>query len=221
LRVLIVDDNAVNRRILQENLTQWGMKPTLADGGRSALAHIEEARDAGAPFSLMLIDAMMPGMDGFTLAERIKADPELVATVILMLTSLDRQGLADHVGRAGAAACMSKPIRRSELQATILTALGLTPQPASQPGPAERLSQQPSTQGLRILVAEDNPFNQKVAVLMLAKYGYSPTIAASGREALAALGRQSFDLVLMDLQMPEMDGFEATAAIRLAEAGTT
>ena len=221
MRVLVVDDNATNRLILDEILTHWGMKPALADGGQAALAQIKQARDSGAPFSLALIDAMMPEMDGFTLAERIKADRELAATTILMLTSLDRQGLAERILNASIAAYLTKPIRQSELQATILKVLGLAPENAIQPVAPDPVSQQPSLSGLRILVVEDNPFNQRIALLLLAKFGCSATIAVNGREAIATLAHRSFDLVLMDLQMPGMDGFQATAAIRSAEAGTT
>ena len=227
LSVLVVDDNAVNRRILEEILTQWRMKPTLADGGVAALAHVERARDAGAPFSLVLMDALMEDMDGFTVAERIDADPGLKGTVILMLTPSDRQGVARRLQggaiklRGGSTIpSVSKPIRQSELRAAILAVVDPTPGLITNRAPSVHSSQRPLVRPLRILMAEDNKFNQRVVVLMLAKSGHTVTIAVNGREAVAALGRQSFDLVLMDLQMPEMDGFQATAAIRSAEAGT-
>ena len=227
VRVLVVDDDPVNRRILEEILTYWRMKPTLADGGVAALAHVERARDAGTPFSLVLVDALMEDMDGFTLAELIDAEPGLKGTVVLMLTPSDRQGVARRLQggtiklRGGSTiAFVSKPIRQSELRAVILAIVAPTPRADNRPSPVGPSSQRPLVRPLRILLAEDNPFNQRVVVLMQAKSGHTVTIAVNGREAVAALGRQSFDLVLMDLQMPEMDGFQATAAIRSAEAGT-
>jgi len=220
LRVLVVDDNAVNRRILEEMLAHWRMEPTLADGAQAALNHLERARDAGTPFALVLIDAKMPEMDGFTLAERIKADPEALESVLLMLTSPDRHEITRRIRGGATTACVHKPIHQFELKAAILAALGQKPRADQQPSPSDPPAPRPPVQALRILVAEDNLFNQRVASLMLAKIGHEATIAVNGRAALAALEHHSFDMVLMDLQMPVMDGFQATAAIRRAEAGT-
>jgi two-component system, sensor histidine kinase and response regulator len=158
----------------------------------------------------------MPGVDGFTLAEQIKADPAFPRNVVLMPTSPDQQASIRRIRPVAATACLHKPIHPFELMNAILAALGQKPRADQPPSPSEALAPRP----LRILMAEDNPFNQRVAALMLAKYGHLVTIVANGREAIAALGRLSFDLVLMDLQMPVMDGFQATAAIRSAEAGT-
>ncbi len=183
LRVLVVDDNAVNRRILGEALTYWRMKPTLADGGRAALAFLERARAAGTGFSLVLIDAMMPEIDGFTLAERMMDDPELQGNALLMLTSPDEQGTTRRIRGGGTIACLQKPIRQVELKAAILAVLGQTPLADQKPSPVN-----PSTKrALRILMAEDNQFNQRVASIMLAKLGHVVTIAVNGREAVAAL----------------------------------
>jgi two-component system sensor histidine kinase/response regulator len=220
VRVLVVDDIAVNRRILHEILTYWGIKPTLADSGQAALSCLALARDAGTPFSMVLLDAMMPEMDGFTLAERINADPTLGVAVLLMLTSVDRQRCAGRLQTVTIAACLQKPVRRVELKAAILKVLGQKLRAAERPSPGGPPASPPVAKPLRILMAEDNPFNQRVGSLMLAKSGHAVTIAGNGREAIAALAGQSFDLVLMDLQMPLMDGFEATAAIRTAEQVT-
>ena len=171
----------------------------------------------------------MEDMDGFTVAERINADPGLKGTVVLMLSPSHRQGAARRLQggaiklRGGATiACLSKPIRQFELRAAILAVVAPTPRAENhnQPSPVGPSLQRPSVRPLSILLAEDNPFNQRVVVLMLARFGHAVTSAVNGREAVAALERQSFDLVLMDLQMPKMDGFQATAAIRSAEAGT-
>jgi two-component system, sensor histidine kinase and response regulator len=220
IRVLVVDDIAVNRRILDEILTYWGITPTLADSGQAALTCLEQARDAGTPFSMVLLDAMMPGMDGFTLAERINADPTLGGKVLLMLTSVDRQRCAERLRTVTIAACLQKPVRQVELRAAILRVLGQKPRAAEQPSPVGRTAPPLVAGPLRILIAEDNPFNQRVVSLMLAKSGHVVTITSNGNEAITALAGQTFNLVLMDLQMPVMDGFQATAAIRLTEHGT-
>jgi two-component system sensor histidine kinase/response regulator len=217
LSVLVVDDNPVNRRFLGDILTYWRMKPITADGAQAALAHLGRAREVGTPFALVLIDAKMPDMDGFGLVERLKADPDLVEKMVLMQTSPIRQGNTRRGPggeiklRGGATvACLDKPINQLDLKSAILKVLD------RQPSPSGPLTPRP----LRILMAEDNPFNQRVVLLMLTKMGHSVTIVVNGREAIAALESQPFDLVLMDLQMPEMDGFQATLAIRSAEAGT-
>jgi two-component system, sensor histidine kinase and response regulator len=196
------------------------MKPILADGGHAALALMEQARDNAAPFSLVLLDALMPEIDGFIVAERIKANPDMAGTVLLMVTSCDRQGFADRVQGTRIAGCLYKPIRQSELRAAILAAVGPTLRTDGPTGPVDAPLLRPRAVALRILMAEDNPFNQRVAGLMLAKLGHVVTVAVNGHEAVAALRRQSFDLVLMDLQMPVMGGLEASAAIRAAESGT-
>jgi two-component system, sensor histidine kinase and response regulator len=219
LRVLVVDDNGTNRRILQEMLTNWGMRPVAVEGGRAALDALEQARKAEEPFALVLLDAMMPEMDGFTLAERIRQQPELVGATLMMLSSADRREDAARCRALGVAAYLTKPIRQSTLLDAIMTALGAPAAAAEQPEPPE--SPAPADgRRLRVLLADDNPVNQKLAVNLLKRRGHSVVVAGTGREALDALDRQPFDLVLMDVQMPEMDGFEATAAIRRREQGT-
>jgi PAS domain S-box-containing protein len=219
LPVLVVDDNATNRRILQEMLTNWRMKPTVVEGARAALAAMEEAREAGEPFALVLTDGMMPEMDGFELAEQIQQHPELAgATIIMMLSSAGQRGDSTRCRELGVSAYLNKPIKQSDLLDTIVTVLhtssvemresSLQPQPAL---PA-------SHRRLHILLTEDNTINQRVALGILEKRGHAVVVAGNGKEALAALEREAFDLILMDVQMPEMDGFEATKAIRAREA---
>jgi two-component system, sensor histidine kinase and response regulator len=214
LSTLVVDDNATNRRILNEMLTRWRMRPTTVDGGRAALGCLLHAAATGRPFPLVLIDAHMPEMGGFELAARIKETPELAGATIMMLSSADLTGEAARCRELGVSAFLTKPIRQSELLDAILLALGAA-------SPEERAVQLPDShtpaRRLRVLLAEDNPVNQRLAVRLLEKRGHTVVVAGNGREALAACAEEAFDLVLMDLQMPEMDGFAATAAIRERE----
>jgi PAS domain S-box-containing protein len=223
LPVLVVDDNATNRRILERMLTAWRMRPHTVDGGAAALEALVGARADGRPFPLVLLDGRMPEMDGFALAERVQNDPSLAGSAILMLTSDDRPGDVARCRALSIAAYLVKPIRQSELLDAIVTALA---SPAA--GAAARLSAVPmpppeptvtrtADGALDILLAEDNPVNQRLAVRMLEKRGHRVSVVGNGRDAVAALAERSFDLVLMDVQMPEMDGFEATAAIRAGE----
>jgi CheY-like chemotaxis protein len=215
--VLVEDDNATTRRILEETLLNWQMRPVGVDSGRAALAALREARAAEQPFALVLLDGQMPEMDGFTVAEQIKRDPELDDTVILMLTSAGQPGDAARCRALGVAAYLTKPVKQADLARAIGKGLGIAD--AAEPRPADA----PRTTGerpLRILLAEDSLVNQKLVLRLLEKHGHAVTVAGTGREALAALERQRFDVVLMDVQMPEMDGFEATHALRLREATT-
>ena len=223
LPVLVVDDNATNRRILQEMLTNWGMKPVIADSGRAAMTIMEETVRRGETFPLVLLDGMMPEMDGFDLAEQIKQHPELASAAVMMLSSAGQSGDRARCRDLGLASYLVKPIKQSELLDTILSALAVQPEngaeevSASEPDTPAAQSLQP----LHILLAEDNAVNQRVASRILEKRGHSVVIAPDGREAVRAFASQPFDLILMDVQMPEMDGFEATAAIRARENSIT
>jgi len=219
-RVLIVDDNATNRHILEEILRSWDMQPHSVAGARQAVQALRAAYRAGEAFPLVLTDANMPDEDGFSLAEQIRQDPELGSTLIMMLTSGDRPGEIARCEELGIAAYLLKPIKQSELFDAIVLALGVNA--VDEETPAEPAPPAPSAGGrpLRILLAEDSLVNQKLAVGLLEKHGHRVTLANHGREALAALESQDFDLILMDVQMPEMDGYEATAAIRAREQET-
>ncbi len=216
LAVLVVDDNATNRRILEEMLTNWHMRPTVVASGDAALNEMQRAFAGGEPYALVLLDVMMPGMDGYTLVRRIQEHLEYAGATIMMLSSAE--GSMARGGDLRIAASLMKPIKQSELFDAIMTSLGValrhdetTASDACKPAPVR---------GLKLLLAEDNAVNQKLVVRLLEKRGHQVTIAGNGREALAALERDRYDLVLMDVQMPELSGFEATAEIRRRERGT-
>jgi len=222
VKVLVVDDNRTNRRILEGMLKRWEMKSRSVEGGEEALAQLSAAREAGEPYGLILTDMHMPKMDGFALVERIRQRPELSTATIMMLTSAGHRGDAARCQELGVAAYLLKPIRQSELREAIARVLGAREQKGAIPL-ITRFSLQDArdpTSILRVLLAEDNPVNQLLATRLLEKRGHRVVVAANGREALAALEKESYDLVLMDVQMPEMDGFEATAAIREKEKGS-
>jgi CheY-like chemotaxis protein len=229
LRVLVVDDNATNRHVLYDILSNWHMRPALAASGREALALLREAADRLERFPIVLIDHLMPGMDGFAVAEEIQKDTRLAGATIIMLSSGRSGDALDRCRELGIAAYLYKPIRQAELLQAMLSALACV----SRPLPVRDSSDSPTVSdsagvrsgtkadgGLRILLAEDNRINQRVAVRMLEKDGHQITIAEDGKKALLAVEQNTFDLVFMDVQMPEMDGFETTAAIRAREQAT-
>jgi CheY-like chemotaxis protein/nitrogen-specific signal transduction histidine kinase len=219
LPVLVVDDNATNRRILQDLLTSWHMKPTTVPGAEEALAALRQAAEAGRPFALAVLDVMMPGVDGFMLAEQIRREPALASTALLMLTSSGQPEEAARCRALGIDAYLMKPVKQPDLLDGILAALRLSLQ---RPAPARAAGAPAPAAGrpLRILLAEDNVVNQKLATRMLEQQGHAVTLAADGKAALDALDGQAFDVVLMDMEMPEMDGLEATVRIRGHEKGT-
>ena len=216
VRVLVVDDNRTNRRILEGMLERWKMRTTSVEDGDKALERLSAARDANEPFGLILTDMHMPKMDGFTLIDKIRHKPELATATIMMLTSAGHRGDAARCLELGVAAYLLKPIRQSELRDAITRVLGARGGQCAIPlltrfsltDPAD------SSAHLRVLLAEDNAVNQRLAMRLLEKRGHRVTVAGNGREALEALEKEKFDLVFMDVQMPEMDGLEATAVIR-------
>jgi signal transduction histidine kinase/CheY-like chemotaxis protein len=215
LRVLVVDDNATNRRIVRQMLGAWRMSAHTADSARTALTLLESAAREGERFPLVLLDAHMPGMDGFAVAERIRSDPSLAGATVMMLTSAGHQDDLAQCRELGVGAYVTKPLRHSELLDAVMTALGRVAAVAGEAPVAPALPDH--GRRLRVLVAEDNPVNQKLAVGILAKRGHSVRVAQNGREAVEAVAEQPFDLVLMDVHMPEMGGFEATGLIRRRE----
>ena len=215
--VLVVDDNATNRRIFRERLSSWGMKPVLTESGAAALAIIERRAE---PFALIVTDAHMPEMDGFELAAQIKSDHRIRAPLILMLTSGGHPGDAARCRELGVEVYLTKPVSQSDLQGAMLRMLGARTHEARPDRPAvPRATLQPAD-ALRILVAEDNQVNRTLGVGLLEKHGHHAVVAGNGREAREALDREPFDLVLMDVQMPEMNGFETSAVIRGREKVT-
>jgi CheY-like chemotaxis protein len=217
LAVLIVDDNATNRRIMVEMLTCWGMRPTAVESARDALAEMERAVAVANPYPLVLLDGHMPEVDGFTLARQIGQRSDLAGATLMMLSSGNRSDRAtcDALHLAG---YLTKPIKQSDLLEAILTALRPPSAPAE---PALAHTASPDSRPLRILLVEDNNVNQRLASHLLALQGYEVVLANDGRQAVARTEREAFDLVLMDVQMPEMDGLEATACIRAREKGGT
>jgi two-component system sensor histidine kinase/response regulator len=216
-KVLIVDDNATNRFVLSEQLTAWGVRQAPAEGALQAMDMLRAARVAGDPFTLVITDMQMPDVDGETLGASIRSESELSDTLLVMLTSLGRPGDAQRLASKGFSACLTKPVRQSQLfdcLATLLegrTPTGSVPCPEH---PTRHAATETRHRNERILLAEDNATNQQVATRLLEKMGFSVVAVANGREAVRALEAGPFDLVLMDLQMPLMDGFEATRAIR-------
>jgi two-component system sensor histidine kinase/response regulator len=216
--VLVVDDNETNRRILYEMTSRWEMKPLAVDGGPAALAALEEADHRGDFFRVILMDAHMPGMDGFQLSKEIKERSWNGETSILMLTSGGQVGEAERCRRVGISAYLLKPVMKGELRNAILTVLaqGQSDNIAARPL-VTRHTLRKSSHKLHILVAEDNAVNQAVILRVLKKMGHSSVLARTGKEALALAFSQKFDLAFMDVQMPEMDGLAATESIRQRE----
>jgi PAS domain S-box-containing protein len=223
LRILVIDDNATNRRILDEMLRSWHMKPSTAPNGQSAVQILAMARQKGEPFSLLLLDANMPVMDGFEFMEKMKQSADLNGTTIIMLTSSGQRGDAARCRDLGISSYLIKPIKQSALLDAITTVMGRTETGEAGKPSVIRHTSTGNERTLRILLAEDNAVNQKIVRGALEKHGHSIVVAVNGRKALAAfesISEPPFDLILMDVQMPEMDGIEATALIRRKEEKT-
>ncbi len=219
LRVLIIDDNATNLRIFQELVESWGMQPTVVDNAPAGLAEMERAVAAGEPYRLMLLDLMMPEMDGFELARRVRMNTDYADCALILASSAVRPGDAARCRELGIERYMTKPVIQSDLLEAILDVLSarvvdevFAATPATEPPDAR--------QALKILLAEDSRVNQQVAIGLLQLKGHDVVVAPDGHEALAAFQEQAFDVVLMDVQMPELDGIEATRRIRQREQGS-
>jgi two-component system, sensor histidine kinase and response regulator len=225
LRILIVDDNETNRKILHGQVISWGMKNGQAEGGPRALEMLRAATPKGEPYDLAILDLHMPGIDGIELAHAIKEDPSIAATKLILLTSMGLRGESEQARRVGFAAYLTKPVRQSKLYDAIATVVGSPSEERSSPAAAPLVDRRGAGEAsplagqqlARVLVAEDNQVNQRVAVRMLERLGYRVDVAANGLEAVQALSRIPYSAVLMDVQMPEMDGMSATREIRRRE----
>jgi signal transduction histidine kinase/DNA-binding response OmpR family regulator len=216
LPVLIVDDNATNRHVLVEMLSRWEMRPAAVANGPAALGLLQRRKEAGIPFALVLLDSQMPDMDGFAVAEAIRQNPELVGSTIMMLTSSPNAGDTKRCEKAAISSYLTKPIRQYDLLDAICAGMD-TSQLQSAASPRPLSSARENGTGLEVLLAEDNQVNQVLAVRLLEKRGYKVTVVADGKLALDTVSNKKFDLVLMDVEMPRLDGLAATLAIRERE----
>jgi signal transduction histidine kinase/CheY-like chemotaxis protein len=217
-RILVVDDNAVNREVLKERLKSWGCRFDEASGGKQALEKLRRAASDRDPFGIAILDMQMPEMDGETLGRKIKKAPDLKDTHLMMLTSLGLRGDAARMKEIGFAAYLTKPVKVSQLYDSLIAIVGRETETregvSSESIVTKHSISEDKKRKIRILLAEDNMINQQVALNILEKFGYRADAVANGQEAVGALEMIPYDLVLMDVQMPEMDGFEATAEIR-------
>lgn len=217
---LIVDDNSTNRRILQDALLSWSLNPTQCEDGRGAVRCLEQAHAQGKPFRLVLLDAQMPEMDGFGVAEWIRKQPHLAGTIIIMLTSAGLRGDAARCRELGVQAYLPKPVRRADLLQSIRVLCGAQTPGSNDLAVLTTHALRENRARLRVLLAEDNLVNQTLAVRILQKRGHTVVVAENGRQAIDILGEQPFDLILMDMQMPELGGVEAAMLIREHEKST-
>jgi CheY-like chemotaxis protein len=221
-RVLVVDDNATNRSVLRHYLTAWGVESEEVADGPQGLAALRAGVGGGQPYDIAILDYQMPGMDGLELAQTIRAEPGLASLKLVLLTSIVQRGEVEQARQAGIDAYLTKPIRPTQLSDCLALMLGqaaVRERQAALLVTAHTVAALQNGQRPLVLVAEDNTFNQKLAVWLLEKLGYRADVAANGQEAVAAVGRIAYTAVFMDCQMPEMDGFEATRLIRQQETG--
>jgi signal transduction histidine kinase/CheY-like chemotaxis protein len=214
--VLVVDDSSINRQILEEMLARWQMKPKAVENAEEALLTLEQAVEANAPFPLALLDAHMPETNGFELAERIKRKRRLARTALILLTSAGNHGDVARCRKLGIATYLTKPLKQSDLLDAIVKTIALSQKRIRPVRRAEQLSRR-SLPGYRLLVADDNPVNRKITLQLLEGRGHTVVAVENGREALSAFTQGSFDLALLDLEMPEMNGYETAAALRERE----
>jgi PAS domain S-box-containing protein len=216
LQVLVVDDNSTSRKILEEMLANWKMKPIAADSVPAAVELLKGAQKRGEPIRLVLADGHMPGMDGFDLSASVQTDAQLRGVTIILLTLAGHREDQERAKSVGAAAAVTKPVKQSELWDAIVTALHVPGRQKARLS-AARSTARGAQRRLRVLVAEDNPVNQELVLHLLERRGHSAIVAENGKQAIAALEKHKFDLVVMDVQMPEMGGIEATEEIRRKE----
>jgi len=216
LPVLVVDDNHTNRRLLTSMLQNWHMRPTVLASGEEALIELTRAAEAGTPYALALLDVQMPGMDGFELVQHMRDQPQAMVATVMMQTSQGQRGDGERCRELGVSSYLSKPVSQSDLLDAIMTALG-EPLESSSPLITQH-SLRETRRKLKLLLAEDNIVNQKLATILLQRQGHSVTLANNGIEALEQWKAGEFDAILMDVDMPEMNGYEATERIRALEA---
>jgi signal transduction histidine kinase/DNA-binding response OmpR family regulator len=220
LRVLVVDDNATNRRIVEEVLQGWQMEPTTASSAAAAFATLKRGQASGEPFGLVLLDCVMPEVDGFGLAEQIQQDEAIAQTPLIMFSSTGHGSVAARCREMKLAGYLTKPVKQSELFDVIASALGDHSHPDEGPAAPVPVAEASPPRKLRILLAEDNPVNQRLVVKLMEKQGHTVVVTGNGKDALAALDGGRFHVVIMDVQMPEMGGFEAAGIIREREKVT-
>jgi len=217
--ILVVDDNATNLDVLANVVRHLKMKVSVADNGNLAIQMLEEAAEKGRPFKYLLLDAQMPGVDGFAVGEQVKQNEKLQQLIIIMLTSSGQRGDSAQNGYLGISSYLTKPVGQHELVDALLRPLGQRKIDSTIviKNPTSHSNIEPGGRCAKILLAEDNAVNQKLAIRLLEKLGHSVTLAENGLQAVMAIEKSSYDLILMDVQMPEMGGFEATAIIRTKE----
>jgi CheY-like chemotaxis protein len=220
LPLLLIEDNAISRRVISEWGAFWGLKVRDAESADQAIVILDDAKERNKSFQIILLDANLPGHDSFVILDYIKDNPELARSMIMMMSSSSNRVDASPWLKVGISAHLGKPIKPSELKNSILNVLGLAPKPLEPIVQGPEPGALPVRHAYRILIAEDNLVNQRVAIYMLEKQGHQVTGAMNGEEALAALEKENFELILMDIQMPKMDGFQATRLIRDKEKET-